>query len=87
MCSEITQRLSAGQTNEQNMSVSMPSILLATISNFDIDTYLKNFSKEISFSVTNNTVDEMRKIQRINYNHSATVSNVKPIFFHIGFNI
>ena len=54
------------------MSVSMPhfaaigtdvlSILPATISNFDIDTYLKNFSKEISFSVTNNTVDEMRKI-------------------------
>ena len=53
------------------------SILPATIDNFDIDTYLDNFSQEISFSVANNTVDEMRKIQRINYNHSAAVLNVK----------
>ena len=36
------------------------SILPATISNFDIDMYLNNFSEEISFSVANNNVDEMR---------------------------
>ena len=53
------------------------SILPATIDNFDIDTYLDNFSQEISFSVANNTVDKMCKIQRINYNHSAAISNVK----------
>ena len=53
------------------------SILPATIDNFDIDTYLDNFSQEISFSVANNTVDKMRKIQRNNYNHSAALSNVK----------
>ena len=41
------------------------SILPATIDNFDIDTYLDNFSQEISFSVANN------------YNHSAALSNVK----------
>ena len=67
LCSETTHRLSAGQTNEETMSVSMPhfaaigtdvlSILPAIISNFDIDTYLNNFSQEISFSVANNTVE------------------------------
>ena len=78
------------------MSVSLPhfaaigtdvlSTIPATIRNFDIDTYLNNFSEEISFSVADNTVDEMRKIQRFNYNHSAAVSNVKSNMEKYGFN-
>ena len=52
-------------------------ILPATIGDFNIDTYLNSFSEDISFIVANNTVNEMNKIQKISYNHSAAVSNIK----------
>ena len=45
------------------------SILPATIDNFDIDTYLDNFSQEISFSVANNYNQSNNK--------SVALSNVK----------